>query len=115
MKRYESFTENQKITAFQNFGSIFVRKSRNRITKVQPTAVSRQKSKNGSRQKQSNAKTKTLAIRPVKTERKHDITAAIDSNVPSAKKAGRSMVSNSKHFNRKEIGKNGKNKSRLST
>ena len=107
MKRYENFTENQKITAFQNFGSIFVRKSRNRITKVQPTAVSRQK--------QSNAKTKTLAIRPVKTERKHDITAAIDSNVPSAKKAGRSMVSNSKHFNRKEIGKNGKNKSRLST
>ena len=107
MKRYESFTENQKITAFQNFGSIFVRKSRNRITKVQPTAVSRQK--------QSNAKTKTLAIRPVKTERKHDITAAIDSNVPSAKKAGRSMVSNSKHFNRREIGKNGKNKSRLST
>ena len=75
MKRYESFTENQKITAFQNFGSIFVGKSRNRI-KVQPTAVSRRKSKNGSRQKQSNVKTKTLPIRPTKTKRKHNITAA---------------------------------------
>lgn len=103
MKRYESFTENQKITAFQNFSSIFVEKSRNRI-KVQPTAVSRQNSKNGSCQKQSHVKTKTLPIRPVKKKRKHDIKAAIDSNVPSAKKAGRSMVSNTKHFNRKEIG-----------
>ena len=52
-------------------------------------------------QKQSNVKTKTLLIRPVKTKRKHDITSAIDSNVPYAKKAGRSMVSNIKHFNRK--------------
>ena len=42
MKRYESFNENKKITAFQNFGSIFVGKSKNRI-KVQPTAVSCQK------------------------------------------------------------------------
>ena len=103
MKRYESFTENQKITAFQNFSSIFVGKPRNRI-KVQPTSVSRQKLKNGSCQKQSHVKTKTVPIRPVKTKRKHDIKAAIDSNVPSAKKAGRSMVSNTKHVNRKEIG-----------
>ena len=104
IKLYERFTENQKITAFLNFDSIFVGKSRNRI-KVQPTAVSRRKSKNGSRQKQSNVKTKTLPIRPVKTKRKYDITAVIDSNVPSAKKAGWSMVSNTKHFNGKEIGK----------
>ena len=53
IKLYERFTENQKITAFLNFDSIFVGKLRNRI-KVQPTAVSRRKSKNGSRQKQSN-------------------------------------------------------------
>ena len=90
-----------KITVFQNFGSIFAGKSGNGI-KVQPTAVSHRRSKNGSRQKQSNVKTKTLPIRPVKIKRKYDITAAIDSNVPSAKKGGRSMVSNIKHFNRKE-------------
>ena len=87
----------------ENFGSIFVRKSRNWI-KVQPTAVSHRKSKNGSCQK-SNVKTKTLPIRLAKTKQKHNITAAIDWNVPSAEKGGRLMVSNTKNFNRKEIGK----------
>ena len=87
----------------ENFGSIFVGKSRNWI-KVQPTAVSHWKSKNGSCQK-SNVKTKTLSIRLAKTKRKHNITVAIDWNIPSAEKGGRLMVSNTKHFNHKEIGK----------
>ena len=92
-----------KIKKLQPFKTL-VQYLLNRI-KVEPTVVSRWKSKNGSVQKQSNLKTKTLPTRPVKAKRKHDITAAIDSNVSSAKKAGRSMVSNTKHFNRTEIGK----------
>ena len=52
---------------------------------------------------QGNVKTKTLPIRQLKTKQKHDITATIDSNVPSAEKAGRSMIRNTKHFSRKEI------------
>ena len=49
MKKYESFAENEKIIAFQNFGSIFVGKSRNRI-RLQLTAVFHRKSKNASYQ-----------------------------------------------------------------
>ena len=55
--------------------------------------------------KKIHVKTKTFPIRPVKTKRKHDITAAVDSNVPFAKKAGWSMVSSTKHLVLKPTGK----------
>ena len=97
MKRYDQFSESQRVSPFQNFGSIFMGKARSKI-KVRPTAVSRRKSKIGSRQKQSTVKTKILANRPESFKRKHNISDIVDLNIPSAKKAGRSRISNTKYF-----------------
>ena len=66
--------------------------------KVQPTAVSRRKSKIGSRQRQSNVGTKGLPNHPISLKRKQSMKQIVDMNVLSAKKAGRSMVSNTKYF-----------------
>ena len=66
--------------------------------KVQPTAVSRRKSKIGSRQKQSTVKTKMLPNRPESVKRKHNISDIVDLNIPLTKKAGRSMIRNTKYF-----------------
>ena len=100
VSRYEKFSSNQRTSAFQSFGTVFVGKARGKI-KVQPTAVSRRKSKIGSRQKQDTSITKSLPHRRITTKRKHSMTHIIDENVPSAKKAGRSMVSNTKYPIRK--------------
>lgn len=100
IKRYEKSSETQRVAGLQNFGTIFTGKTRRKIH-VQPTAVSRRKSKIGSRQKQSNVKTKNLPNRSVSFKRKHNISDIIDQNVPSAKKAGRSMISNTKYFKSK--------------
>ena len=91
-KRCGKFNESQQISAFNSFGSIFVGKTKVKI-KVQPAAVSRRKSKVGSRQKQDTQKIHDLATRPVKTKRLHSISKAIISNQQSAKKVGRSMIS----------------------
>ena len=100
MNRYTYFTRNQKISSFHSFGSTFFGRRRSKI-KVQPTAVSRRKSGRGSRNKQSTLKHRTLPNRPISLKRKHNITDAINSNVPSAKKAGRSMISNTKCFKKR--------------
>ena len=81
----------------KNFSSVFIGKTRWKI-QVQPTAVSRRKSKIGSREKQSNVKTKNLPSRHVSFKRKRNIAGIIDQNVLSAKKAVRSMISNTKYF-----------------
>ena len=94
-KRFDKLSENQLLSALHSVGSIFVGKARSRI-KVQPTAVSRRKSKIGSRRKQDTKRVfsnKELPIRLIKTKRKHNISEVVDKNQPSAKKAGRSMVS----------------------
>ena len=101
ISRYEKFSHNQRKSALQSFGTVFVGKTRGKI-KVQPTAVSRRKSKNGSRQKQDNAGTKSLPSRRVTVKRKHSLSQVINENVPSAKKAGRSMISNTKYPKRKK-------------
>ena len=59
-KRSGKFNESQQISAFNSFGSIFVGKAKGKI-KVQPAAVSRRKSKVGSRQKQDTRKIHDLA------------------------------------------------------
>ena len=66
--------------------------------KVQPTAVSRRKSKIGSRQRQSNVGTKGLPDHTISLKRKQNMKQTVDMNVLSAKKTGRSMVSNTKSF-----------------
>ena len=96
LTRYDKFSLNQKKSALQSFGTTFIGKSRGKI-KVQPTAVSRRVSKIGSRQRQSNNKTKVLPNRRITLKRKHKLSEVVDLNVPSAKKAGRSMISNTKY------------------
>ena len=92
IRRCNNFSDSQQISAFHSFGSVFVGKTKGKI-KVQPAAVSRRKSKIGSRQKQDTRKTYDLATRPVKVKRFHSISQAIRTNQQSAKKAGRSMKS----------------------
>ena len=97
IKRFESFSQKQKVSAFQSFGTTFFRRKRTKI-KVQPTAVSRKKSKISSRYRQNNVGTKCLPNRSINLKRKHNMKEIVDMNVPSAKKADRSMVSNTKYF-----------------
>ena len=97
IKRFESFSQNQKVSAFQSFDATFSFGKRSKI-KVQPTAVSKRKSKIGSWQRQSNVGTKSLPNRPISLKRKHNMKEIVDINVPSAKKVGQSMVSNTKYF-----------------
>ena len=97
MKRYKKYSDSQRVSAFQNFRSFFIGKTCRKI-QVQPTAVSGRKSNIAIRQKQNNAKTKHLPGRHVSFKRKHNNTGIIDQNVSSAKKAGRSMISNSEYF-----------------
>ena len=52
IKRFESFSQNQKVFAIQSFGTTFFGRKSTKI-KVQPTAVSRRKSKMGSQQRQN--------------------------------------------------------------
>ena len=102
-KRFGKLSENQLQCALHSFGSIFIGKARGRI-KVQPTAVSRRKSKIGSRRKQDTKRvssTKELPTRLIKTKRKHNISEVVDKNQPSAKKAGRSMISVTTHPKKK--------------
>ena len=68
MKRFESFSQNQKVSAFQSFGATFFGRKRTKI-KVQPNAVSKKKSKIGSRQRQ-NVGTKSLHNRSISLKRK---------------------------------------------
>ena len=99
-KRFGKLSENQLQCALHSFGSIFVGKAKGRI-KIQPTAVSRRKSKIGSRRKQDTKRVssnKELPTRLIKIKRKHNISEV-------AKKAGRSMISVTTHP-KKKIRKN---------
>ena len=112
-----SLGENQLISALHSFGGSFLSKSRRRM-QVQPAllreegykfnlallSVARRKSKIGSRQKQDTrgyGRSLDLPTRPITTKRKHSLSSVTNSNQPSAKKAGRSMISLTKHFKSK--------------
>ena len=97
IKIFESFSQNQMVSAFQTFGTTFFGRKCTKI-KAQPAAVSRRKFKLGSRQRQNNVGTKGLPNHSISLKRKHNMKEIVDMNVPSAKKAGRSMVSNTKYF-----------------
>ncbi|XP_066936103.1 uncharacterized protein [Clytia hemisphaerica] len=102
VKRFESFSTSQKVSALHSFGSTFSARRRTKI-KVGPAAVSRRKSHIGSRQKQSTVATKSLPQRRVSVKRKHSMKTTIDLNVPSAKKGGgEPMKSNTKTFTKKK-------------
>ena len=94
-KRCHKMNQNQLISSLYSFGGAFVNRSKGKI-RVQPTAVSRRKSKTGSRSKQS-----TLPHRLVTIKRRHNISEAIQNNVQSAKKAGRAMKSTTTYPARK--------------
>ena len=72
MKRFESFSQNQKVCALQSFGTTFFGRKRTKV-KVQPTVVSRRKSKTSSRQRQSNVGTESLPNLPISLKRNHNI------------------------------------------
>ena len=72
IKRFESFSQNQKVSAFQSFGATFFGRKRTKI-KVQPNAVSKKKSKIGSWQRQNNVGTKSLPNRSISLKRKHNM------------------------------------------
>ena len=69
IKRFESFSQNQKVSALQRSGTTFFSTKRMKI-KVQPTAVPRRKSKIGSRQRQTNVETKNLPNCSISLKRK---------------------------------------------
>ena len=99
-----SLSENQLISALHSFGGSFLFKSRRRI-QVQPVSVARRKSKIGSRQEQDtrgSGRFLDLPTRPITIKRKHSLSNVTNSNQPSAKKAGRLMVSLTKHFKSKQ-------------
>jgi len=54
------------------------------------------------RQKQNTTKTRICHFVYLKRKREHDISKVIMKNVPSAKKAGRSMKTNTNHFMKKK-------------
>ena len=95
-----SLSKYQLISALHSFGGSFKKKSRRRI-QVQLGSVAGKKSKIGSRQKQGTGGTECsldLPTRPITTKRKHGLP---NSNQPSTKKSGRSMISLTKHFKSK--------------
>ena len=103
-KRVHRLSENQLISALHSFGGSFVSKSRRRI-QVQPGSVPRRKSKIGGRQKQDtrgSGLSLDLPVRSITTKRKHCFSSVTNSNKPSAKKAGRTMNSMTKHFKSKQ-------------
>ena len=104
LTRYNKFSSNQRNSALQSFGTVFVSKRKGKI-KVQPTAVSRRVSKVGSHQRQSNNKTKPLPNRKITLKRKHNLSEAVNANVASAKKARRPMLSNTKYPQKKKKSK----------
>ena len=110
-RRIHRLSENQLISALNTFGSNFLSKSRRKI-KVQPGSVSRRRSKIGSRTKQDSRGSRSslsLPTRQISTKRKHCISDVINANQPSAKKAGRSMTSITRHFKSKGKNKNNQN------
>ena len=94
-KRLKNLKSSHLTSALHSFGGVFVNRSRTKI-KVQPTAVSRRKSKIGSRQKQDTSKFKKMNNIPnriKKNKRKHNLSQIILNNQAPAKKAGRTMPS----------------------
>ena len=100
MRIFESFSQNQKVSAFH--GTTFFGRKCTKI-KVQPTAVSRRTSTISSRKRQSNVGTKNLPNCPISLKRKDNMKEMVDMNVPSAKKTGRSRISNKKYFTKGKI------------
>ena len=103
-KRVYFLSENQLISALHSFGGSFLSKSRRRI-QVQPGSVAPRKSKIGSRKKQDtrgSGRSLDLPTRPITTKRKHSLSDVTNSNQPSAKKAGRSVIRKKKRKKKKK-------------
>ena len=97
IKRFESSSQNQKASPFQSFDTTFFGRKRTKI-KLQATVDSRRKPKTRSWQRQKNVGTKSLPNCSTSLKRKQNMKEIVDTNVPSGKKVGRSMVSNTKYF-----------------
>ena len=85
------------------YGKTHLNSLRGKI-KVQPTAVSRRKFKNGSRQKQDTSRKRKLELpnRIVTLKREHNLAKIVKFNKPSAKSSGRTMSSTTTYPTRKE-------------
>ena len=102
IKNYNKMNLSQNTSSLSCYGKMFLNASRGKI-KVQPTAVARRKVKNGSRQKTDTSRKRKLDLptRKVSTKREHYLSKIIDSNKPSAKKAGRTMTSTTRSYTKK--------------
>ena len=96
VQRFDHLSYSQQSSAFHTFGSSFLQRGNRGKIKVQPTAVTRRKSKIGSRQKQDTYTAKSvnnLSTRKVSLKRPHSFKDVVRKNQACAKKAGRSMAS----------------------
>ena len=94
---------NQNSSSLSCYGKTYLDSLRGKI-KVQPTAVSRKRLKNGSRQKQDASRKRKLESPntrvALKTE--HNFAKTVKFDKPSAKKSGRTMSSTTTYPTRKE-------------
>ena len=95
---------NQNSSLLSCYGKTYLDARKRGKIKVQPAAVSRRISKNGSRQKQDTNRKRKLELpnRRISTKRDHNLGKLIKLNVPPAKKSGHTMVSNTTYPVRKE-------------
>ena len=102
--RYTKMNRNQNSSLLSCYGKTFLDARKRGKIKVQPAAVSRRISKNGSRQKQDTNRKRKLEFpnRKISTKRDHNIGKIIKLNVPPAKKSGRTMISSTTYPARKE-------------
>ena len=94
-KNFKKLNLLQNTSCLSSYGKTFLCASARGKIKVQPAAVARRKSKNGSRQKQDTSikKQLNLPIRKQSVKRKHNLSQNVAMNQAPAKKAGRTMVS----------------------
>ena len=98
-RRMKNMSNARLISAIHQFGNEGSSRKRGKI-QVQPGAVTRRSSKNGSRQKQPTRirKLKSLPSRRITTLRPHTLSQLVEENIPIAKKSGKhKMISNKMH------------------
>ena len=101
--KYKKMNVSQNSSLLSCYGKTHLNSLRG-IIKVQPTAVSRRKFKNGSRQKQDTSRKRKLKLpnRRVTLKREHNLAKIVKFNKPSAKSSGRTMSSTTTYPTRKE-------------
>ena len=93
----------QNSSSLSCYGKTYLDSLRGKF-KVLPSAVSRRKFENGSRQEQDTSRKRKLELpnRRVTLKREHDFAKIVKFNISSTKKSGRKMSSTTRYPTRKE-------------